>query len=136
MLKYTKNDDLVSSEHSDESFDLSPFLGSWTNTKEGSGQLPLVELRGENGVLYFRAYGAGKEGLIDWGESECEVYAENTYDGTAIAFLTSFSFDDMEVKISSNVKLGVLVIQTYTIFNDGSNRLNYYAREFYGPTQD
>ena len=134
-LSYTKLDDLKGKDNAVDKMDLTPFLGSWTNTKNGSGQLPLVELRESEGNLLLRAFGADENGLIDWGEAKCDVFAENIYDGTAIAFITGFKFDKIDVEISSNVKLGVLVIQTYTKFKDGSNRLNYYTREFYGPTQ-
>lgn len=135
-LKFTKTDDLNQNGNIDESIDLSPFVGSWTNTKEGTGQLPKVVLRAEDKTLYMRAFAAGRDGMIDWGESVCEVFAENIYDGTAIAYITAFSFDEIDVEITANVKLGVLVVQTYTKFKDGSKRLNYYAREFYGPSQD
>lgn len=135
-LKYTKTDDISQNKTIDDKINLDPFIGVWTNTKEGSGQLPSVELRKDNDRLYLRAFGAGKGNLIDLGEVECEVFAENTYDGTAIAFITGFTFNEIEIEITANVKLGVLVVQTYTRFKDGSNRLNYYAREFYGPAQN
>jgi len=135
-LSFTKTDDLQGRDGTFESMDLSSFTGAWTNTKEGSGQLPKVELRALNGELFFRAFGAGENELIDYGEAKCDVFAENTYKGIAMAFITGFQFNDIDVEISANVKLGVLVIQTYTKFRDGSNRLNYYAREFYGPDQD
>ena len=64
--------------------------------------------------------------LFDY--SKCE----NIHDGTALAFTTEFKWGEIDMDISANVKLGVLVIQTYTKFNDGSNRHNYYTREFYG----
>ena len=134
-IAFSKKDDDKGIENPKGSLDLTPFVGKWENTKEGSGQLPYVELREENGALYLRAFGAGESALIDWGESACEVFAENIYDGTAIAFMASFHLSGIEVDITANVKLGVLVVQTYTRFKDGSDRLNYYAREFYGPAQ-
>ncbi|MDF1695925.1 MAG: hypothetical protein P1U56_08845 [Saprospiraceae bacterium] len=132
---YTKKDDLIHEGTDIQKLNLSPFLGAWTNTKENSGQLPQVELRESDNKLYLKVYGADLNGLIDWGESECEVFTENPHDGTSIAFITGFNFDQIDVDITANVKLGVLVIQTYTKFNDGSGRLNYYTREFYGPSQ-
>lgn len=134
-LNYTKTDDLPKNDDAIEEVDLSPFVGSWTNTKEDSGQLPKVELRCENNQLYMKAFGAGKNELVEWAEEKCEVYTDNIQKGTAIAFITKFQFDKIDVDITANVKLGVLVVQTYTKFRDGSNRLNYYAREFYGPSQ-
>ena len=131
----TKKDDLKGIENHIGEMDLSPFVGKWENTKSDSGQLPYVELRVDHGVLFLRAFGASDHGHLDWGEVSCEVFAENVYDGTAIAFITGYTSDQADVEITANVKLGVLVIQTYTRFKDGSSRLNYYAREFYGPAQ-
>ena len=134
-LKYTKIDDLKGIDEITQDLDLSPFVGSWDNTKKDSGQLPYVELREENGILYLKAFGAYDSGLLEWGEVKCDVFTENTYNGTAMAFITRYTFDGIDVEFTANVKLGVLVIQTYTKFNDESNRLNYYVREFFGPTQ-
>jgi hypothetical protein len=134
-LKYTKVDDLKDKGEVIQDLDLSPFIGAWDNTKKDSGQLPYVEMREEGGTLYLKAFGAEDSGLMEWGEVECEVFTENTYNGTAIAFITRYAFDDIDVEFTANVKLGVLVIQTYTKFRDESKRLNYYVREFFGPAQ-
>ncbi len=134
-LSYTKTDDLKGRDRIVDKMDLSPFVGTWTNTKEDSGQLPYVKLREEEGRIFLNAFGADERGMVDWGEVECDVFAENIYDGTSIAFITRYTFDKIDVEITANVKLGILVVQTYTKFKDGSDRLNYYGREFYGPTQ-
>ena len=129
---FTKLDDLIGSVSALQ-VDFSPFVGRWKNTKNNSGQLPKVELTVRDNVLYLHAYGAGSEGLIDWGEAACHVYTDAVTSPTANAFITRFTFKAIDVEISANVKLGVLVIQTYTVFKDNSKRYNYYTREFYGP---
>lgn len=134
-MNITKTDDLKGFANDALKLDLTPFVGAWSNTKTDSGQLPYVELRTEEDVLYLKAFGAGENGLVDWGEARCTVFAPGISDATAIAFLASFQIENIEVQISANVKLGVLVLQTYTTFRDDSNRFNYYAREFYGPAQ-
>lgn len=131
-LDYTKLDDLKGSTKKLE-VDYTPFLGKWNNTKNDSGQLPKVELTLKNNQLHLHAFGADENGLKDWGEVACKVYTDGVKSPTANAFITKYNFEKIDVEISANVKLGVLVIQTYTIFKDNSNRFNYYTREFYGP---
>lgn len=132
-LSYTKKDDLSATGQPGLEVDLKPFLGSWKNTKPNSGQLPKIIMKLVDGQLVMHAFGACEPDLCDWGEAVCEVFTDGVGSPTANAFLTSYSFEAMDVEISSNVKLGVLVVQTYTRFKDGSDRHNYYTREFYGP---
>lgn len=132
-LPFSKTDDLKTVEGSTLTVDLSPFLGSWNNTKPDSGQLPKVIMTETDGQLFMHAYGACEPDLCDWGKAKCEVFTDGVDSPVANAFIASFSFEAMDVEISSNVKLGVLVIQTYTRFKDKSKRFNYYTREFYGP---
>lgn len=131
-LEYTKSDDLIGTV-TNLAVDLAPFLGEWKNTKSNSGQLPKVLLEEINNELYLHAYGADENGLKDWGTVKCNVYTDGVNSATANAFITKFTFENIDVEISANVKQGVLVIQTYTIFRDLSKRYNYYTREFYGP---
>jgi hypothetical protein len=132
-LQHTKSDDLKALGKPGLKVDLSPFLGSWKNTKPNSGQLPKIIMKETDGGLVMHAFGARQPDLFDWGEAKCEVFTDGVDSPTANAFIASFSFDFADVEISSNVKLGVLVVQAYTRFRDGSDRHNYYTREFYGP---
>lgn len=131
--KYTKNDDLTINEVDNIKVDLSPFLGKWKNTKLNSGQIPELEIKLVDGQLLLHAFGAYNDGLKDWGTTTCTVFTDNVESDCANAFSAKYSFDQIDVAITSNVKLGVLVVQTYTTFNDNSSRFNYYTREFYGP---
>ncbi len=130
-LTHTKTDDLIPVKEQDLKVDLSTFVGSWKNTKEDSGQIVKAELSSRDQQLILQAYGACEPDLCDWGTTECTVFTDAVNSPTAIAFFAKYEFNDITVEISSNVKLGVLVIQTYTTFNDGSGRQNYYTREFY-----
>lgn len=132
-LQHTKLDDLKAKGEPGLKVDLSPFVGTWKNTKPDSGQLPKVIMKEVDGQLIMHAFGACTPDLCDWGEALCEVFTDGVGSPTANAFIASFSFDFADVEISSNVKLGVLVVQAYTRFKDGSDRFNYYTREFYGP---
>ncbi|MCB9232394.1 MAG: hypothetical protein H6581_12065 [Bacteroidia bacterium] len=133
QLSHTKLDDLKGLAQPGQKVDLKPFLGTWKNTKPGSGQIPKIIMRETEGELYMHAWGACTPQLCDWGQARCEVFTDGPGSPLANAFLARFTFEQMDVEISSNVKLGVLVVQTYTRFKDGSARHNYYTREFYGP---
>lgn len=130
-LEYTKTDDLKTVADFTGKVDLSPFVGTWTNTKLGSGQLPKVIMTESAGELFMQGFGARETELQDWGKVPCTVFTDAVDSDLANAFMARYEFESMDVEISSNVKLGVLVVQTYTRFKDGSDRYNYYAREFY-----
>jgi hypothetical protein len=46
-------------------------------------------------------------------------------------FHAHYDVGAVTTRIAANVKLGVLVLQTYTSFRDDSGRLSHYAREFF-----
>ena len=136
LLNHTKKDDLHLSDKGVE-IDLSPFLGTWKNTKPNSGQIIKIVMEVTDGQLTMHSFGAGANGsaLIDWGKAKCRVFSDGVNSITANAFFAKYTFDFMDVEISSNVKYGVLVVQAYSVFKDASQRVDYYTREFYGPEE-
>ena len=49
----------------------------------------------------------------------------------AVGFYAKVELAEMKTTIAANAKLGILVLQSYTEFNDGSGRQNVLTREFY-----
>ncbi len=135
-LNYIKQGDRVVTEHKLQAVDLSPYLGEWENCNGVSKAIAKAILSEKEGTLYFQAFGVGEGELIDWGEVPVEVFTGAPDDIIALGFVTSYEFPDMQVTVCSNVKRGILVLQVYTTFLDGSQRQNYFTREFYANTSD
>lgn len=103
--------------------DVAPLLGTWVNAKRNTDHIATAVLTDRDGAVRVRLYGS-----TDWGEVDAVPYV---FTGTTdvAGFHARYSFDAVRVEIAANVKLGILVIQTYTSFQDG--RLSQFSREFF-----
>jgi len=110
---------------------LDRLLGTWINTNPATDHIcKLVVRSGEDGRFYVRLFGAGATAPVDWGEiGGRPVVTGETWEG--VGFHASYDFDDVQVLIVSNYAKGVLVIQSYSRFCDGSGRPDYFTREFF-----
>ncbi|NEO03542.1 MAG: hypothetical protein F6K50_52120 [Moorea sp. SIO3I7] len=128
FAKYMKADERPSV---DDSIDLSSLLGEWFNTKRDTNYIKKVILSERNGSLIINAYGASDGGLIDWGEAEAIPYGAGKSPLIAAGFHALYSLDGIESLLVSNHKLGIIVIQSYTRYLDGSGRPKHFGREFF-----
>jgi hypothetical protein len=113
-----------------EPLDLSPLVGDWVNTKPDTSYLVRVVLTEQDSRLVFRVYGANEPEPVDWGEIEAVPYAAGT-SHMAGGFHAFYNLDRIETHLVANQKLGILVIQSYTRYVDGSGRTGHFAREFF-----
>ena len=131
-LQYTRvNDQWPGGSPSIGRPDLSPALGTWFNCNANTGEivsLTLIE-RGEG--LILRALGAGNPSKCDWGETSALPHVSGLGSREVSGFTAHYDFEFMETQIAANLKYGVLVIQSYNTFRDGSGRPAYFSREFF-----
>ena len=111
--------------------DLSPLLGTWHNTDAATGHIARLTLRRNGERVTVQAYGADDSAVIDWGEVDVEAFVTGVTRQEGVGFCTVYDFGFMETKMVSNHSKGILVIQTYNSFKDGSGRANYFSREFF-----
>ena len=113
-----------------EPLELSSLVGNWVNTKPETDYFVRVVMSEQNGRLMFQGYGANEPDPIDWGEVEAQPYAvgSSLIAGGLHAF---YNLDGIETHLVANQKLGILVIQSYTRYVDGSGRASHFAREFF-----
>ena len=134
-MKYAKLEDnvRVSRLRPDEpQLDLTPMLGSWVNTDDGSQGITNVILAERCGQLVVRVFGARDPAPGDWGVMEADnIYGSSINAEQAAAFSASCSFDFAETHLQGNLNQGLLVISSFNRFKDGSNRSNYFSREFF-----
>jgi hypothetical protein len=107
--------------------DTSPLLGTWVNAKKNTDHIAKAVISERDGGLLVRLYGSADE-PVDWGETEAIPYAVTGTTEVA-GFHARYTLDGTRVEIAANVKLGILVIQAYTSFQD--DRLSHYSREFF-----
>jgi hypothetical protein len=108
--------------------EVAPLLGTWVNAKRNTDHIARVVVTERDGAVLVRLYGSSAEELVDWGETVAVPYV---FTGTTdvAGFHARYTFDAAGIEIAANVKLGILVIQTYTTFQDG--RLSQFSREFF-----
>lgn len=119
------------SPHRPGSHDAAALTGTWRTLAPAASQIATLECSLASGQLRARAYGAGPNGPVDWGEAEAHGYADAHYPSNPPVFLTMFEHDGMRVHVELRANRGVLVVCEYTEFTDGSGRRDYFLRECY-----
>jgi hypothetical protein len=118
---------LLTSPHAD----LSMLAGTWLNTNERSaGLVKLVMARREHD-LTIDLFGAGENGPVEWGAVPATVFFERNDEGVEQPFSARYELGFMTVSVQGFLRQGVLVILSFTRFNDGSPRSNYFSKEFF-----
>jgi hypothetical protein len=118
--------------------DLSELVGTWVNTDRGSsGGTLRYELSQRDGQLLVRGFGAGDpEGdgqgeAFEWGEAEATPLAQTVTETRAWAFNCRFDFGFSSTEIAAYTKEGILIAASFNQFSDGSDRADYWTREFF-----
>jgi hypothetical protein len=103
--------------------DVAPLLGTWINATRNTDHVTTVVVTERDGAVRVRLHGT-----CDWGETTAVPYA---FTGTSevAGFHARYELGTNRIEIAANVKLGILVIQTYTSFQD--DRLSQFSREFF-----
>jgi hypothetical protein len=110
--------------------EVAPLLGTWVNSMPGTDHLAKVVMTERDGELLVRPYGSAAGDLVDWGETVATPYSVSGTTEVA-GFHARYELGQVHTELAANEKLGILVIQSYTSFHDGSGRLGHYAREFF-----
>ena len=110
--------------------EIAALLGDWVNTSSETKYFNRVALRNQDGALLFRGYGSSDDNPIDWGDVIAQPYAGGT-STMAGGFVAQYEKNGIHTHLVSNQKLGILVIQSYTCYRDGSGRAPHFAREFF-----
>ena len=111
-------------------WDFSPMLGIWYNTHPDTRYFVKIAIAADQGYLAVNPFGSNDGPPIEWGA----VRAEHFGSGHSLksgGFKASYLKDGIETLLAANLKLGVLVIQSYTFYGDGSGRASHYSREFF-----
>lgn len=110
--------------------DLTPLLGTWLNCNAVTDHIAKIDVSERDGVMVIRPYGSSTADPVDWGEAEVIPYvAMGTTEPQG--FHARFEIGAVHTEIAANAKQGIMVLQTYTSFHDGSGRMSHFGREFF-----
>ena len=111
--------------------DVSPLLGTWWATDKATESVVKLELADRAGSFLVHAFGACTPAPCDWGERPAVPYAATVGSRDAMAFSAVYDFGFMETLLAAYMKGGILVLDTFNAFKDGSGRASYFTREFF-----
>jgi hypothetical protein len=111
--------------------DLSALLGTWFNTDKNTGGVVTMSLAGTPEDFTVHAFGAASPEPQDWGTVPAVSYAANVGSPDGMAFSATYDFGFVETFLAAYTKSGILVLDTFNVFKDGSGRSNYFSREFF-----
>jgi hypothetical protein len=113
------------------SVDPTPFLGDWISTNKATRGIARLTISGDDDGLKIHGFGAGSPSPHDWGGTRGRVFADAVTSKNGLAFRAIYDFGFKETHLQAKVKKGVLVVANLNKFKDGSNRSNYFSREFF-----
>lgn len=111
--------------------DLEPLVGAWVNFDERSTGIARVEIADREGELIVHAWGIGSPEPCDWGEAAGEAFTDGVGLNTAVAFRAVFELGFARVLLACYLNKRLLVVDAYTVFEDGSGRSPYFQRDHF-----
>ncbi len=111
--------------------DVSAMLGTWYATDKQTGGIVRMVLEGTPGDFTVHSFGAGSPEPHDWGTVPAVPYAASVASSAGMAFSATYDFGFVETILAAYSKGGILVLDTFNVFKDGSGRSNYFSREFF-----
>ncbi len=107
-------------------------LGHWHNAHHSSRGIPEIALERRGDRVAVRVWGAGAQGLADWGETPGGLFTCVEEDGVrSAAALARYDFGFLECELQIRQNKGILAVTTFNRFRDGSGRSSYFTRELF-----
>jgi hypothetical protein len=131
-LKFSRANDILGAGVSESPHPvLTELVGSWFNTNPATGEIARLMISEREGGLLLDIEGAGRTDSIAWPETPAIPFVASLNSAEVTGFEAHCDFGFMETHLAANIKHGVLVLQSYNRFKDGSGRGAYFTREFF-----
>jgi hypothetical protein len=132
VLKFSRANDILSAGLcvSPPSI-LADVVGTWFNTNPTTGEIVRLTITERDGGLLLNIEGAGAPDRMAWPEIAAIPYVASLESAEVTGFEAHCDLGFMETRLAANIKHGVLVMQSYNRFKDGSGRGAYFTREFF-----
>ena len=115
----------------ERTLDVCALMGDWSNTNSSATGIVRLVLTQTGDQACVRVYGAGAPQPFDWGEAPAAVFAEDPELMQATSFTSFHDLGFMSVWLLTYVVKGVLVVVSFTRFQDDSGRADYFGKEFF-----
>jgi hypothetical protein len=113
---------------------MNDFVGVWNNKLQSTRGIPYVTFRRNGDQLMIHAYGACHPRACDWGEVAVQPFVpsvDTPVEG-ANAFIAEFDKRaEKTMLIGQLTDAGVLNIRAFTLWQDGSNRSDYWKIDYF-----
>lgn len=114
----------------DTRIDVSPLVGTWFGIKLDESPIVKIVIAEQDGALLIQPYGSPDAEVPDWGQAEVipHVASGST---TASGFQAHCRTDAEQIEFVVVENQGVLLVQSFTSFHDGSGRPGRFAKAYY-----
>lgn len=111
---------------------ISALCGEWSNTdRSGACGMSGLGLLTQDGGLWLRGLGMARPAAYAWHQVRAAAYTPAATASHAWSFLADYDFGFLRTIISAYLKMEMLIATTYNMFSDGSQRADYWTREFF-----
>lgn len=106
-------------------------LGGWVNSDPNTRGITKFNVTQNwlTGAVSSEAYGACLPTDCEWGKERMSLVGSSVSDETPEYAITNYDFDFKSTFVTTRFEDGDLVIGTYNVFHDGSERSNYYSEQ-------
>lgn len=133
-LQISRTRDAIEGPRPVRSVDLELLAGTWVNFDAASTGVHHLEIEDRDGQLILRTWGSGAPEPRSWGEVIAEPFTDGVALHEAVAFRADYDFGFARVMLACYLNKRLLVVDAYTVFQDGSGRSPYFQRDhFYIP---
>jgi hypothetical protein len=104
-------------------------VGTWHNVDKSTRDLVRIVISASGSSITVNPYGACVPNPCNWGAAPGTVYAPNVSSSKAEAFSANFTFGFAKVEVVGHLHKHELLVETFTVFTDGSGRSNLYTSD-------
>ncbi|HEX4320760.1 MAG TPA: hypothetical protein VHZ52_07655 [Acidobacteriaceae bacterium] len=104
-------------------------VGTWHNVNAATRDLVKIVIAAARVGVTVNPFGACTPTPCNWGVVPGVVYSANVSSSAAEAFSAEFNFGFSRVTVVGHLVRKELLVETFTVFTDGSGRANLYTAD-------
>lgn len=104
-------------------------IGAWKNVNHATRDLVEIVIAAAGSGISVNVFGACSPTPCNWGVAPGIAYAASVSSNPAVAFCAEYSFSFASVTVLGHLHEKHLLVETFTVFTDGSGRSNLYTTD-------